>query len=180
MSQAETPKTRMEEVLPTPEKVSPHSDGRGVRTRVLSHMSKLMMGGVGLYTLGCTGFGCVDPLPDPSRCVDEQRKLTATGQYVSDPMGLLLEVKLTPTAGPSSIRFDSSSSSPSGATLVSSQVDAVTGVLTMRLLPTGTTNIGVFLGATCQGASRGWFDLSITPSMAPKVGDVVVVQVEGN
>ena len=75
MSRTETPKTRLEEILPTPEKVSQGGEGRCVRSRVVSHMQKLMMGGVGLYTMGCTGFGVVDPLPDPSRCVDEQGKL---------------------------------------------------------------------------------------------------------
>ena len=171
-----TPKTRMEECC-RPPKVSPSFRWPRVRTRVLSHMSKLMMGGVGLYTLGCTGFGCVDPLQSIAlRRRTAQTHRNRTNWYVSDPMGLLLEVKLTPTMGRLPFRFDGSPLHQSGATLVSSQVDPVTGVLTIRLLPAGTTNIGVFLGATCQGASRASFDLSITPSMAPKVGDVVVVR----
>ncbi len=179
MSRTETPKTRLEEILPTPEKVSQGGEGRCVRSRVVSHMQKLMMGGVGLYTMGCTGFGVVDPLPDPSRCVDEQGKLGAVGKYVTDPKGAVLEITLTPTAGAGSIKFSSSSRPSSNlAEILSSQIDAVTGVLTMRVLTTGTSQVSIWTSAECLG-TYGSFTIRFVPPASPKVGDTVAITVQG-
>lgn len=178
MADPAEPKRRLEEILPTPVRLGESLPGPGAspRARVVSHFRKLAMGTVGLATMGCTGFGVVDPIPPPSRCTALPQPPQATAQYINNGGSLAIQLALTPSGVAGDTKFQAGTSA-SGANKISETLDPNSGVLTLQLLPTSpTADIQIYVQATCQG-SYGSFVLMLKASAGAKAGDPVTVTI---
>ena len=169
------PKRRLEEILPTPVRMDGKSAaGPSPRTRVVSHFRKLAMGTVGLATLGCTGFGVVDPIPPPSRCPQLPQPPKATAQYITNAGSLAIQLTFTPSGIAGDTKFQAGAT-VSGANKLNENLDQGTGVLTLQLAPsTPTADIQIIVQSNCQG-TYGAFTLMLKASASAKAGDPVTV-----
>lgn len=151
-------KKLLTEVLPDPTaRALPGS----ARQRALDRMTRLVAyaAASAALTAGCresgtsSGYGVVDPMPVPSRCIGVAAGIKASAAWKQGDGGLVIELTLSkPTQADASYN---TTDKPDISGMTVTSVDVKDGAMTLTLTP------------TAQGASYFWLNIAIACAAGP-------------